>query len=76
VPIQKNPQVTSETPSNAMLWLIIFLLWGFRTALYGHVAGRPTLRVLLTMLAVLGVLQVIVSIIDVIQYVQARWIES
>jgi uncharacterized membrane protein YcaP (DUF421 family) len=51
-----------------MLWLIIFLLWCFRTAVIGHAAGQPAMSVLFSMLALLGVLQVIVAIIYIIQY--------
>jgi hypothetical protein len=59
-----------------MLWLIIFLLWGFRTAINGHAAGRPAMSVILAMLALLGFLQVIVSIRDAVQYIKSRWIDS
>lgn len=72
---RSNAERSPKTLLNAMLWLIVFLLWGFRTAINGHVAGGPAMRVLLSMLAVLGVLQVIVSIIDVIQLIESRWIE-
>ena len=57
-----------------MLWLIVFLLWSFRTAIYGYAAGRPAMSVMLGMLALLGFLQVIVSLIDAIQYIESRWV--
>jgi hypothetical protein len=59
-----------------MLWLIVFLLWGSKTAINGHAAGQPAMRVLLFMLALLGILQVIVSMIDAIQYLESRWMEA
>ena len=52
-----------------MLWLIIFLLWSLRTAIAGHAAGGPAMRVLLWLLVVLGALQAIVSVIEIIEFV-------
>jgi hypothetical protein len=57
-----------------MLWLIIFLLWGFRTAFSGHTAGKPAMNVILALLVLLGILQMIVSLINAIQSVEA-WLE-
>lgn len=74
--MQTNLHARNKTPPNTMLWLIIFLLWAFRTSLNGYAAGRPAMVVIIAMLALLGVLQVIVSLIDAIQCVQARWMES
>jgi hypothetical protein len=74
--MQTNPHARNNTPPNDMLWLIVFLLWSFWTAIYGYAPARPAMSVMLAMLALLGFLQVIVSLIDAIQYIKSRWVVS
>lgn len=69
--MQKRNQIATD----AMLWLIVFLFWAFRTAINGYAGGQPAMRVLLLMLAILGILQVIISVIDTIQYFESRWLD-
>lgn len=54
-----------------MLWLIVFLLWGFRISIGDTAAASQALKILLGFLVLLGVLQVVISTVEMMQMMMA-----